>query len=177
MEERDWILYPPRTMMEVFKCLPEGTWVEIIDGALYIKPSMFLNAHDVRTSLGFAFYDFLQKQKISGQLFFNHLDVYLDEHSNVVLPEISFSSNEIVKQDGIHGSPELTIDIAADNEFIRRQNLKTAVYQKFLIKEFWFVNSDSKECKGFFFQDGTYSPLETDFGKLKSVILNHEFTF
>jgi Uma2 family endonuclease len=177
MEERDWILYPPRTMMEVFKCLPEGTWVEIIEGALHIKPAMFVTDHDVRSSLGFALNDFITEQKLSGELFFNHFDVYLDENSNVVLPEISFSLDEIVKEDAIHGSPQLTIDITRDDEFIRRQNLKTAVYQKFSIKEFWFVNSDSKECKGFYLQHGIYSPLETGFGKLKSVILNHEFTF
>ena len=54
---------------------------------------------------------------------------------------------------------------------------KNRLYLKFVIKEFWLENSDSKECKGFYLQNGIYILLETDFGKLKSVILNREFAF
>lgn len=34
---------PPRTMMEVYKSLPEGTLVELIDNVLYMSPSLFIN--------------------------------------------------------------------------------------------------------------------------------------
>ena len=31
---------PPRTIMEVFHLLPEGTWVEVINGAMTMLPSL-----------------------------------------------------------------------------------------------------------------------------------------
>lgn len=37
MEET--LIYPPRTIMEVFKMLPEGTLAEIINNRLYLTPS------------------------------------------------------------------------------------------------------------------------------------------
>ncbi|MBT1706322.1 hypothetical protein [Chryseosolibacter indicus] len=30
---------PPRTIMELYKMLPEGTIAEVIDGALYMSPA------------------------------------------------------------------------------------------------------------------------------------------
>jgi hypothetical protein len=47
---------PPRTIMEVFKMLPEGTLAELINGTIYISPSPTSNhqvvLNDINIELG-----------------------------------------------------------------------------------------------------------------------------
>lgn len=36
------IVHPPRTIMEVFDLLPEGTLAELIDNQLFMSPALFI---------------------------------------------------------------------------------------------------------------------------------------
>ena len=36
---QETLIHPPRTIMEVFKMLPEGTLAEVIDNTLYMSPT------------------------------------------------------------------------------------------------------------------------------------------
>ena len=42
---------PPRTAMEVFKILPEGTLCEVINGQLFMSPSPFTQHQMIVTDL------------------------------------------------------------------------------------------------------------------------------
>src|SRR5690349_13357565 len=106
-------LTPPRTVMEVFKMLPEGTLAEIINGQLYISPVPTAEHQRIIRGLSFAIFDFA-KTKAVGEVFFAPYDVFLDEHSNAVQPDIIFVSHQnssIAKPDAIHGTPNLLIEI------------------------------------------------------------------
>ena len=49
MEEM--ISRPPRTIMEVYKMLPEGTLAELINGVIYMSPSPVRNHQKIVTRL------------------------------------------------------------------------------------------------------------------------------
>jgi Uma2 family endonuclease len=173
------IQYPPKTIMEVFKSLPEGTLAEIIEGKLYMSPGVKTSHQRVHKCL------FKQLEAIVeggglGELWYAPHDVFLDEHSNVVQPDLYVISNDqlrLVDEDGIHCSPIFIIEILSPSNKKHDTITKKSLYEMFGVKEYWIIDPQTKQSTGYLLKDGIYSPLETDFGKLKSVILNHEFTF
>ena len=51
---------PPRTIMEVFKMLPEGTLAEIINGSIYMSPSPTTRHQTILRQLAFVIFDFIK---------------------------------------------------------------------------------------------------------------------
>jgi Uma2 family endonuclease len=111
------VLDIPRTAMEVFDMLPEGTLCEVIDNALYISPSpttdhqriLFDIASEIRT---------YAKANNAGEVFISPCDVYLDAEQSVVEPDIIFiraDNASIVQRKGIYGAPDLLIEILSTN--------------------------------------------------------------
>lgn len=166
--------------MEVFKSLPEGTLAEIIEGELYMSSSGNTNHQRISRKITAAFEKFLDNNPTKGEFFVAAYDVYLDETSNAVQPDLVFvlqENSSIIKEDCIHGVPDLLVEILSPGNKKHDLETKKVVYEKFGVKEYWIIDPKTKQSTGYLLQNGTYSPLETDFGKLKSVLLNHEFTF
>jgi hypothetical protein len=61
---------PPRSVMEVFKMLPEGTLAEIINGSIFMSPSPTTRHQAILRQLTFAIVDFLKRNKKEGEVFF-----------------------------------------------------------------------------------------------------------
>ena len=102
------IKIPPRTDMEVFKMLPEGTLAEIINGSIFMSPSPTTKHQVTLRQLALVIFDFVKHKNKGAEVFFSPYDVFLDEHSNVVQPDIVFVSAEnksIIKEDAIHAFP------------------------------------------------------------------------
>jgi len=167
-------------MMEVFKMLPEGTLAEIINGNLYMSPAPTPEHQRIIRMLTIAISSFVDNSS-SGEVLFAPCDVFLDEHSNAVQPDIIYVSAEkkiIIREDAIHGIPDMLIEILSpgnsDHDLIRKKNL----YEKFGVPEYWIVSPETKETVGFFLKDGKYSESGRYIGKIHSVLLNNtEFEF
>lgn len=175
----DLVERPPRTIMEVFKRLPEGTLAEIIDGNLYMLPFPNTSHQRALGDVVAVLHSFVDQHHL-GEVFLGPLDVYLDEEKNVVQPNIFFVSSEndlTGKDDFIHGVPDLIIEILSpgfeEYDLVRKKEL----YEKFGVKEYWVINPDSKESSGFFLKDGKYDSPLTYQACIKSLLLNHEFHF
>jgi len=81
MEET--LVCPPRTMMDVFKMLPEGTLAEIIDNRLYMSPSPIGKRQRLITKLTLQLGNYIELKSL-GDLFIAPFDVFLDEEENAV---------------------------------------------------------------------------------------------
>ncbi len=55
---------PPRTAMEVFKILPEGTLCEVINGQLFMSPSPFTQHQMIVTELLSCLHIWLKSKKM-----------------------------------------------------------------------------------------------------------------
>lgn len=170
---------PPRTVMEVFKTLPEGTLAELIDGTLYMSPAPTPKHQRIIRELAFQIINHI-KEKNNGELLFAPCDVFLDEHSNAVQPDIIFiaSANlSLIKDDAIHGVPDMLIEVLSQSNSKHDLVRKKDLYQKFGVKEYWIIDPDTKETIGYSLKDKIFNESGKFTAKIQSVVLGQTFSF
>ncbi len=170
---------PPRTIMEVYKTLPEGTLAELIEGIIYMSPSPTPRHQDVLGNLFFEFKLFLKEK--SGKVFLSPIDVFFDRHANAVQPDLVFILDEnlsIINEDSnIQGVPDLIIEVLSSGNSDHDLKKKKLLYEKFGVKEYWIVDPKTKEAIGFDLQDKVYFEMRTAKGTIQSKLLQQTFEF
>ncbi|MBN8578553.1 MAG: Uma2 family endonuclease [Cytophagales bacterium] len=172
------VLHPPRTLLEVFKMLPEGTCAEIIDNSLYMSPSPTLDHQDISTGLSSQIYLYVVKKKL-GKVFGAPLDVYLSK-INVFQPDIIFVSNQneaILKKDGIYGAPDLIVEVLSPGTKKLDLTKKKDAYEKAGVKEYWVVDPETQEAIGFRLLKGKYQEFKRQQNKVSLLLLKRTFKF
>ncbi len=170
---------PPRTIMEVYKMLPEGTLAELINGQLYMSPAPNTNHQRLIGAIFIKLTHFVKHNEI-GEIFISPYDVYLDEEKNAVQPDILFVSNKnasIVKPHGIVGVPDLIVEFLSPSNNKHDFVTKKELYEKFGVKEYWIIDPASKEVLVYQMENHQYTLAGKDIANLFSPLLNHHFEF
>lgn len=176
--EKSMVKSPPRTMMEVFKSLPEGTLIQLIENNLVMSPAPNYKHQDILNIINNKIFNFVNEHKM-GKVQIASLDVYLDD-KNVFQPDIIFISNEnmdIIRKNGLYGAPDLIIELLSPSTAKYDRNEKKDVYERSGVKEYWIVDPEGKEVEGYILEKGLYGKQITDRGKIPSRLLKNEFTF
>lgn len=167
---------PPRTIMEVFQMLPEGTLAELINGSIYMSPAPTPKHQRIIRDLAFVLSSFVKNSQ-KGEVLFSPCDVYFDEQANAVQPDVIFISKEkasIVQEDSsINGVPDLIVEILTDHDL----GVKKELYERFGVREYWVVNPDTKECLGFALSNNRYVECGKFIAKISSPLLKGDFGF
>ncbi len=169
---------PPRTIMEVFKMLPEGTLAELINEKIYMSPSPVTDHQRLVLRLSSRMDDFLEKNGL-GEVFVAPFDVYLDEHANAVHPDIIFVSKgqANIVQDHIHGVPDLLIELLSPGNKSHDTVIKKNLYEKFGVKEYWIIDPATKESIGYRLKGNKYEEILRSVGSISPELLNNTFEF
>jgi Uma2 family endonuclease len=168
---------PPRTALEVFEMLPEGTLAEVIDNTIYMPPSPDFWHQDTLGDLYTDLNTYIKKMHL-GKCLVAPMDVYLDDR-NVVQPDILFISAAnlgIIKDGKIKGTPDLLAEILSSN---RKYDTKTKkdLYESFGVKEYFIINPDTKETITYYHNGSKIVKQESEKVKIKSKLLGGEFGF
>ena len=169
---------PPRTAMEVFRLLPEGTLCEVIENQLYMAPPPNEPHQKISFRLLLQLGNFITDKDL-GEVRHSPYGVYLNEE-NAVEPDIFFVLKRncgIIHKDGLHGAPDLIIEILSPSNKKHDTITKKLLYERFGVKEYWIVNPETREVIGYELVKGRYSEIAKAIGKLNSRLLDHEFYF
>jgi Uma2 family endonuclease len=174
----DVIERPPRTIMEVYKMLPEGTLAELINGNIYMSPSPLREHQRLILKLVGLMDAYVEKMDL-GEVNVAHYDVYLDENSNAVQPDIIFvaKENAAILKDHIHGVPDLLVEILSAGNKNYDLEKKKDLYEKFEVKEYWVIDPVSKQSIGYIIENSKYVEFFKGTGKMTSRLLDHTFNF
>ncbi len=166
--------------MEVYKSLPEGTLAELIDEVIVMSPSRNSQHQDLSIELSSSLHFFV-KNSGKGKVYSAPMDVYLDEKSNAVQPDIIVllgdNSNIVESQGHIHGVPDMHIEILSPGNQNHDLVTKKELYARFGVKEYWIVNPEDKLAIGYTLEGQAYSEFFRALGTLQSKLLDHTFTF
>lgn len=171
---------PPRTIMEVYKMLPEGTLAELIDNTIYMSPSPISKHQLILNRINNHLFNKFEKDQ-SAVLFIAPFDVYLDEHSNAVQPDLVVVLNknkDIIDPNGhIHGVPDLLVEILSpsnkDHDLIKKKDL----YERFGVKEYWIVDPETKLALAYELQNSKYTKIGESIGTIESHLLDLTISF
>ena len=170
---------PPRTIMEVYKSLPEGTLAELINGQIYMSPTP-TNQHQRIVGKLFRKLCYFVEQADLGEIFLSPSDLYLDELVNAVQPDLYFISktNTMVVDPVIPncGIPDLMVEILSSD---RKYDLVTKkdLYEKFGVKEYWIIDPFTKEAIVYQYSNSAYQLTGKSTGKIYSPLFKNEFEF
>ena len=168
---------PPRTGMEVFMMLPEGTLAELINDTIYMSPTPNYQHQEISAELSMQIRSFAKKNNLGTCL--PTIDVFFDS-KNVFEPDILFISRgnmNIIKDGRIKGSPDLIIEILSPGNRRHDTEKKKAAYEKFGVKEYFVVDPETKEAITWYLLNKKYSKQPSSKGKIRSKLLNKTFSF
>ena len=167
-----------KATIEDYKKLPEGAPVELIEGYLVNEPSPEYLHQRVSMYLSSDMHQFAKVQDL-GEVLTAPMDVYLDEE-NVFQPNILFIAKEnlsLIKQDGIHGPPDIVIEILSPSNAYHDVSSKLRIYEKYRVKEYFIVDPSSKDVTRYSLVKGKYHEAVRESGVIISKVLNQEFHF
>ncbi|MBS1669482.1 MAG: Uma2 family endonuclease [Bacteroidetes bacterium] len=168
---------PPRTAMEVFEMLPEGTLAEVINNKLYMSPAPNFEHQDLLGNLHTDMNVFIRKNAL-GKCIFSPMDVYLGD-KNAVQPDILFIATNnlgIVQKGKVKGAPDLIVEALSQD---RKHDLETKkkLYEEFGVKEYFIIDPSNKEVFSYFLQGKKFVFQESKKGEIKSNLLKKTFSF
>ena len=169
---------PPRTGMEVFMMLPEGTLAELINDTIYMSPAPDFLHQQVIMSISTSIFTFIKRNKL-GECVASPADVFFD-NKNVLQPDILFISTEnigIVKSNKIKGCPDLIIEVLSPGNKDHDRITKKTIYEKFGMKEYFIVDPENKETITWYLIGKKYAKQRSVKGKIKSKLLKKTFSF
>jgi Uncharacterized protein conserved in cyanobacteria len=173
------IITPPRTAMEVFQMLPEGTLAEVIENQLFMSPSPTPYHQEVSGNLFIDLGLHIRTQK-SGKIFCAPIDLYLEEGASVVQPDILFFSKKnsvIINNKGLHGVPDLIIEVLSPGNKKYDLIKKKKLYEKSGVKEYWVVDPETRVSTGFTLKSKVYQTLGQFKSKVVIALFKKSFEF
>jgi Uma2 family endonuclease len=169
---------PPKTILDVWESLPEGTLCQLINNQLIMSPAP-LDIHQVISGeIYFEISLFLRKNKI-GEIRIAPYDVHFSTQ-NILQPDLLFVENknlDKIQKTGLYGAPDLIIEILSPSTAKLDYKEKKLVYEKFGVQEYFIVDPDSKSVDSFFLKKGKYEAQKTITGKIHSKILGTKISF
>lgn len=171
-------LHPPRTIQEVFKNLPEGTPAQLIENNIVMEPSPTYYHQSILMKISSQLHDHVTKNQL-GEVLVAPLDVHLGQ-KNVFQPDVLFISNDrlnIIQENGLHGAPDLVIEILSPATGKYDLEEKKDVYERFGVKEYWIVEPGTRSVKGFSLINGHFEEIKTNKGEINSRLLTVEIKF
>jgi len=172
------VLNPPRTMFEVFKSLPEGTLCQLINNNLVMSPAPTDPHQKILMDISAQLFFYVSKNQL-GEVRVAPYDVYFNR-KNVYQPDIVFVAKENInkiKEDGLHGAPDLVIEILSPPTAKYDLEDKKDVYERYGVKEYWAVDPVSKQVYFFKLVKDEYVEAETKNAVIKSSLLKTEIKF
>lgn len=138
---------PQPLTVEDYRQLPDGgPHYQLIEGDLFMAPAPNRFHQDVLGNLHLLIGNYLRRHPI-GSIYVAPFDVYLDE-INVMQPDLTYVSNEnaeVLADDGVHGAPDLVIEILSPRTAQLDTRSKRVVYARSGVKELWIVEPTMRQ--------------------------------
>ncbi len=172
------LIHPPKSMLEVWKSLPEGTLCQLINDKLIMSPAPAILHQQILNEINIGISFFLRKNPF-GKILIAPVDIHFSKQ-NILQPDLLFVKNEnleIIKPKGVFGSPDIIIEILSPSTSQLDFEEKKLVYERFGVPEYFIVDPNSKFVYTWFFNGKKYEEQEPLEGKIKSLMLQTEIAF
>ncbi len=136
----------------------EETWEELINGRIVmISPRPTVNHNTVSDNICILFRMFIKNAAGSKcRAFSDGVDLYLTETERYIPDGMVVCDPDKIKYDGVHGAPDLVVEVLSPSTMRNDRDKKKAVYEKCGVREYWIVNPADKSIEQYFLEGGRF---------------------
>lgn len=128
---------------------------ELIDGKIFMMSSRPRVEHaTVCTNIASEFRSYLKGKTC--RAFCDGVDVFLDENNRFIPDTMIVCNPDIIKHNGIHGAPDLVVEVLSKTTAKNDRSKKKYTYAKYGVKEYWIVDVWSKSVEVYYNQDNWF---------------------
>ena len=151
-----------RLTVQDYLAIPEDdeNRYELIDGELYMAPAPFWEHQESIANLVFILRGFIRANGL-GRVVASPIDVYLSDE-DVFQPDIVFVSIErlhLIQRSGVHGAPDLVVEMLSPGTARRDRVLKYERYEMFDVKEYWQADPVARTITVFRARNGAFEQI------------------
>lgn len=119
---------------------------ELIDGrAVAMSPRPMFNHNHIAGNLYVAFSNYLRGHTCTPIM--DGTDLYLTEKDRFVPDMMVVCDRSKIKNDGVHGAPDLVVEVLSPSTAKRDKTYKKDTYEQCGVREYWLVNPADKSVE------------------------------
>ena len=127
---------------------------ELLHGKIYMMSSPTVNHNRVAFHIATAFQTHLKGKTC--EAFTDGTDVYLTDDDRVIPDAMIICNKDIIRNDGIHGAPDLVVEVLSPSTAKNDKGYKKDLYEKSGVKEYWIVDTKLCSIEAYLLTDGKY---------------------
>ena len=128
---------------------------ELIDGKIFMmSPRPRVEHATVCTNIASEFRSYLKGKTC--RAFCDGVDVFLDENNRFIPDTMIVCNPDIIKHDGIHGAPDLVVEVLSKTTAKNDRSKKKYTNAKYGVKEYWIVDVWSKSLEVYYNQNNWF---------------------
>ncbi len=128
---------------------------ELINGQIVLmSPRPMTNHNRVAFNIAYIFERHLRGKKCT--TFPDGEEVFLTEKDHFIPDGMIVCDPNKIKPDGVHGAPDLVVEVLSSSTAKRDKGYKKDVYEQCGVKEYWIVNPVDKSIEQYLLQNGKY---------------------
>ena len=128
---------------------------EILDGAIVLMaPRPAVNHNRTSRNIVRLFANYLHGKRC--EAFSDGTDVYLTKKDRVVPDMMVVCDKNKIRPDGIHGAPDLIVEVLSPSTRRRDTGYKKDLYERCGVREYWIVNPGSLSVDVYLLKDGKF---------------------
>lgn len=128
---------------------------ELIQGQVVaMSPRPGFNHNRVSFRIAYLFENFLRGRVCT--VIADGTDLYLDEDNLFVPDMMVVCDRSKIRRDGVHGAPDLVVEVLSPSTGKRDKTVKKDIYAKHGVGEYWLVDPIGKSVELYLLEDGAY---------------------
>lgn len=127
---------------------------ELLGGEIVMMASPTVNHSQIASNIYYAFRSYLKGKTC--RPFNDGVDVYLTENDRVIPDAMIVCNKNIIKLDGIHGAPDLIVEVLSPGTAKNDRGYKKDLYEAAGIKEYWIVDPVLRSIEAYLLSDGKF---------------------
>ncbi len=131
-------------------------WVEIIDGKVTaMSPRPTTDHNFVASNIFYLLAHYLKGKRCTP--FADGTDLYLSEKDHFIPDGMVVCDTEKIKRDGVHGAPDLVVEVLSPSTAKHDRGRKKQVYEQCGVSEYWIVDPANKTLEQYLLQQGAFT--------------------
>ena len=167
-----------RKTVQDYLQLAEGAPFQLLNGKLIMSPATNRKHQQLILQLSVSLFNYVKGHQI-GVIYIAPFDVYLDD-DNEVQPDICFFSKNrlhLLSERGAEAAADLVVELLSPSNAYYDLRYKLELYERFGVAEYFIADPEDNTVMAYRLEDGKYKEQYRLKARIRSTILQSDFSW